>query len=74
MTYDNTNRGVLFRDRDKKADTDRDYSGQISIAGTEYWLSAWLKTSSKGTKFLSLAVKPKQAQAERAPLNDEIPF
>jgi hypothetical protein len=38
--YDNTNRGVLFSERDKKTkDDDRDYSGSINIHGTEYWLS-----------------------------------
>ena len=62
MEYDNTNRGVLFSERDRKTkDEDRDYSGSINVDGTEYWLSAWIKTSKKtGQKFMSLSVKPKQ--------------
>jgi hypothetical protein len=57
-TYDNTNRGVLFSERDKKTkDDDRDYGGSINIEGREFWLSGWVKTSKKGNKFLS--VKPK---------------
>src|SRR5262245_26474539 len=62
MEYDNTNRGVLFNERDKKTkDEDRDYAGSINVDGTEYWLSAWIRTSKKtGQKFMSLSVKPKQ--------------
>jgi hypothetical protein len=79
-TFDNTNRGVLFNERDKKTkDDDRDYSGSINIDGTEYWLSAWIKTSKKtGGKFLSLSVKPKEEKAASAAgprkMDDEIPF
>jgi hypothetical protein len=78
--YDDRNRGVLFSERDKKTkDTDRDYSGSVNIEGTEYWLSAWIKTSKKGTKFLSLSVKPKEASKAtvRGPTkgyDDSIPF
>src|SRR5262249_6210693 len=61
MEYDNTNRGVLFSERDKKTkDDDRDYSDSLNAEGRELWLSASIKTSKKGTKFLSLSVKPKQ--------------
>jgi hypothetical protein len=80
--YDNTNRGVLFNERDKKTkDGDRDYSGSINIEGTEYWLSAWIKVSKKtGGKFLSLSVKPKVEKLAASnkslaeDLDDEIPF
>jgi hypothetical protein len=73
--FDDTNRGVLFRDEKKSEPADRDYSGSINIAGVEYWLSGWTKTSKKGTKFLSLSVKPKAAaEAKPVALNDEIGF
>ena len=58
-TYDNTNRGALYRDDKKTEPEDRDYSGTINVDGTDYWLSAWIKTSKAGRKFMSLAVKPK---------------
>jgi len=82
MEYDNTNRGVLFSERDKKTkDDDRDYSGTINIEGHEFWLSAWIKTSSKtGQKFMSLSVKPKQESratgggSPKRDMDDEIPF
>ena len=71
--FDDKNRGVLFRDEKKSKPEDRDYSGSINIGGTEYWLSGWIKTSRKGSKFLSLSVKPK-APVEKPDFNDEIEF
>lgn len=57
--YDNTNRGVLFKNDKKEADTDRDYNVSINIEGKEYWLDAWIKESKAGRKFMSLKVKAK---------------
>jgi hypothetical protein len=71
MPFDDTNRGALFREQ-KEKETDRDYSGTINIGGVEYWLSGWVKTSKKGTKYLSLAVKPKDAPAADQTMDDEI--
>jgi hypothetical protein len=74
-TFDNTNRGVLFNERDKKeTDKDRDYGGKINIEGREFWLSGWLKTSKKGLKFLSLAAKAMDAQPAKVDVDDEIAF
>jgi hypothetical protein len=76
------NNGVLFRNEDKSKETDRDYQGSITVAGVEYWLSAWIKQGRKG-KFMSLAVKAKDSASVdktspkasiAAEFNDEIPF
>src|SRR5262249_32469718 len=75
--FDNTNRGVLFNERDKKqTDKDCDYGGRINIEGREFWLSAWLKTSKKGLRFLSLSVKAKEVESPGAKvdIDDKIPF
>jgi hypothetical protein len=74
--YDNTNRGAIFRDDNKSKDTDRDYSGTINVGGSDYWISGWIKTSKKGTKFLSLSVKPKDeiAGSKKPEFDDAIPF
>jgi len=75
--FDNTNRGVLFNERDRKqTEKDRDYGGNINIDGTEYWLSGWIRTSKKGLKFLSLSVKPKEVESSGAEVDigDKIPF
>lgn len=56
--YDNTNRGALFRNEDRKSDKYPEYSGTINVDGREFWLSAWVKEGRKG-KFFSLSVKAK---------------
>jgi uncharacterized protein (DUF736 family) len=83
--FDNTNRGALFRNDDKMEEKHPDYRGNINVDGTEYWLSAWIKTSKKnGMKYMSLSVKlknadttkPKNAGGGARPqdFDDDIPF
>lgn len=78
--YDNTNSGALFRNDEKESDKHPDYRGSINVGGTEYWLSAWLKTSKKGAKFMSLSVTPKEGagkaaqQQRQRSVPDDIPF
>lgn len=72
------NSGALFKN-DKGGNEQRpDYTGSLRIAGAEYWLSAWIKEGQKG-KFMSLAVKPKDAnvpaaQPYRGDVDSDIPF
>jgi uncharacterized protein (DUF736 family) len=78
--FDNTNRGALFRNDDKTEEKQPDYRGSINVGGVDHWLSAWIKTSKQGTKYMSLSVKPKNsdnAQPKKASakaLNDQVPF
>ena len=37
------NSGVLFKNDKKEAHNQPDYKGNITVAGVEYWLSAWIK-------------------------------
>lgn len=77
VKYDNS--GALFRnDRREEGSRQPEYSGNITVDGVEYWLSAWIKEGQKG-KFFSLAVKPKQPKPDVSKpidqdMNDEIPF
>jgi uncharacterized protein (DUF736 family) len=57
--------GALFKNREKETDNHPDYRGSIKIGGVEYWLSAWLKESGKGTKYMSLSAQPKQERKEK---------
>ena len=78
--YDNTNRGALFKNEEKQNPKHADYNGSIDVNGEEFWLNGWAKTSSKGTRYLSLSIKPKngakaEVKAGRAvPFDDDVPF
>ena len=66
MSYDNSNKGTLGKNKRKEKETHPDYSGKCEIDGKGYYISAWLKTAgpssqNPGEKFFSLAFKPKQA-------------
>jgi uncharacterized protein (DUF736 family) len=82
VSYDNTNSGALFRNKDKQDDRHPDYKGNINVGGEEFWISSWLKTSKAGEKYMSLSVQPKQAKPKVAsksapadePFDDDIPF
>ncbi len=77
--YDNTNSGALFKN-DKGDNPNRpDYRGSLDVNGTDHWISAWLKTSKKGQKFMSLSVSVKEANKSPNPggsgdFDDSIPF
>lgn len=66
--YDNSNRGALFVNHDKKKPTHPDYKGSFTDAdGNEFWLSAWKKTSKDGQhKFLSISATSKEEEVEAA--------
>lgn len=62
--YDNTNRGVLFRETEKKNERGPDYTGKMNVGGTEYRLSAWIKEGKSGNKFMSLSIDSKPIAAK----------
>ena len=62
--YDNTNSGILAKNKDKEAEQQPDYRGSLNVGGCEYWLSAWIKVGKEGgklagEKFFSLSITPK---------------
>lgn len=85
--FDNTNRGLLFKNDRKTKDTQPGYTGTLNVDGVEYFLDAWVKEGQKG-KFFSVSVKRKEQQQaqSRAPapapkpssgfddMADDIPF
>lgn len=80
--YDNTNRGVLFKNYRKDKSSHPDYTGNINVDGEEKQIAAWIKEDKKGNKYMSLSVSEpyqKDKQNNKAPektesFDDDIPF
>jgi hypothetical protein len=74
--FDNTNRGVFFRnDRKKPESREPDYRGRLNVDGAEYELAGWVREGKNG-KYLSLSIK--RVTIDRGPtvgaVNEESPF
>ena len=59
--YDNTDKGVLFKNDRKESEKHPDYKGSINVGGQEFWLAAWIREGQKG-KFMSLSIEAKDEQ------------
>jgi hypothetical protein len=71
--------GALFKNDKKQKDTHPDYVGNIKVEGIEFRLSAWIKTSNSGTKYMSISAMPKESAGRPTSnksndFNDEIGF
>jgi uncharacterized protein (DUF736 family) len=100
MAYDRPS-SVLFKNNNKKSENHPDMTGKIELSDEEIEsiidqqrsgvrfptldVSAWTKTSSKGNRFISMAVKKpwKKEESRQTPaannhydnkMDDEIPF
>ena len=61
---DNKNSGALFKNDKKATEQHPDYTGNITIEGKEYYLSAWVNESARtGQKYFALKATPKAATA-----------
>jgi hypothetical protein len=72
------NSGAVFVNDKDGVESRPDRTGTAMIGGKMYYISGWLKSGSKGP-FLSLAFKPVEEKAKKAPptrseLDEEIPF
>jgi hypothetical protein len=72
--------GTLGRNTRKEKETHPTHTGRCVVDGKEYWISAWTKEGNDGSKFFSLAFKPREEQAQQKPapaggeFDDDIPF
>jgi hypothetical protein len=69
--YDNTNSGILARNKRREKDTHPEYTGSINVEGVEYWMSAWVKegrdgSKLEGQKYFSIAITKKDSQGSGA--------
>jgi hypothetical protein len=68
--YDDTNRGALFKNPKKGAGDQRpDYAGSIDADGKPMWISGWITKSKAGETYMSLALKPKDADDKSGSTN-----
>lgn len=86
MSYDNTNRGSIWKNEKKTTDKHPDFTGSLNVEGVEYWVSAWKRKPDANPKAppLSFSIKPKeQSQHQQAKQNgyqedksfdDDLPF
>jgi hypothetical protein len=89
MAYDNTNRGAIWKNREKKDEKHPDFKGSLNVDGVDYWVSAWKRKDDapNNQPALSFTVKPKDEQTEQPAskpaaaskqksedMDDEIPF
>jgi hypothetical protein len=53
------NTGALFRNKSKEdGDSRPDYTGTATVDGAKLELSAWIKESKTGTKYMALTFRP----------------
>lgn len=55
--YDNTNRGTLWFNTDKRNEKAPDYNLNVNIMGKDYAIAAWKKTTKEGRKFISFNIE-----------------
>jgi uncharacterized protein (DUF736 family) len=57
METKDLNKGVLFKNTNKKTDNHPDYNGKIVLSnGKEYYLNAWINESKSGQEYMSLSI------------------
>tara|TARA_S200002703_G_scaffold159819_2_gene174912 strand:+ start:648 stop:920 length:273 start_codon:yes stop_codon:yes gene_type:complete len=63
--YDNTNKGVLFKEQGEKAEEwHDDYKGTIDVEGVEYWIGAAVRKSKNGIPYMKLNLRKKESKAK----------
>lgn len=67
MSFDNNNRGAVWKNRKKEKETQPDYTGSATIDGVEYWVSAWRNDTSENKKrpVLSFFFEKKENKADQ---------
>jgi len=73
--------GALFKNKRRTQPSHPDYTGQAKIDGIEYWVSAWIKNTPNGDKYMSMAYTKKDVQPSNNDFeqntdfdNSDVPF
>ena len=82
MTYDNTNRGAIWKNDKKETERHPDFNGSLNVDGVEYFVSAWKRKADDppNRPALSFSIKRKdqqpsqqQAPAPSSAFDDDLP-
>lgn len=65
------NSGALFKNDKKESEKQPDYRGECVVNGKELAVSAWIKTSAKGTKYMSLSFSEPYKKAVKVAGDDD---
>lgn len=62
--YDNSNRGSIWKNEDRKSDAHPQFKGSAEVGGVEYWVSGWLRKPDANPKApaMSFSFTPKEVQ------------
>ena len=74
QTYDNNNRGSIWRNEKKETDTHPDFTGSATINGVDMWVSAWKRKPDAKEKSpaLSFTFKAKdEVKKQNNPIADK---
>jgi uncharacterized protein (DUF736 family) len=61
------NSGALFKNERKEKDSHPDYRGNCVVNGVQMDMAAWIKTSAKGTKYMSFSFSEPWQKPEPKP-------
>jgi len=66
--YDNSNRGSIWKNDDRKSDTHPHFKGSAEVGGVEYWVSGWLRKPEANPKApaMSFSFTAKEAQTAKS--------
>ena len=76
MEYDNTNRGVLFRNESATPENKQPYmTGKLNVEGKDLQIAGWMQESKSGKKFISLKVQePQEVASNDSVSTTDVPF
>ena len=73
-TYDNTNRGSIWKNEKKETDNHPDFTGPLDVEGVKYWISAWKKKPDAKETAPVLSFSIRKADKQEAPKEEDMPF
>jgi uncharacterized protein (DUF736 family) len=74
-----TGTGSLFKNDEKLTEAHPDYKGSCVVDDKKFYISAWIKESREGIKYMSLSIQPPLKSsaltkpAKRMPVDDDPP-